>query len=92
MVQPVGVRSERVFFYKGPPFCYKILGERNDGPEIGLTFKTGYTIVFSKDNKVAITDPVYPVYLDTNTMAGRSGKYNKETGKYENIIYMPCTS
>ena len=32
--------------------------------------------IFSQDNKVAITDPVYPVYLDTNVMAGRSGKYN----------------
>ena len=48
--------------------------------------------IFATDNKVAITDPVYPVYLDTNTMAGRSGKFNEETGKYENIIYMPCTS
>lgn len=40
------------------------------------------------DNIVAITDPVYPVYLDTNVMAGRSGKFNKETGSYENIIYI----
>ena len=48
--------------------------------------------IFSKDNKVAITDPVYPVYIDTNTMAGRAGKYNKITGKYENIIYMPCNA
>lgn len=44
------------------------------------------------DNVVAITDPVYPVYLDTNVMAGRSGKYNKETGMYENIIYIPATA
>ena len=59
----------------------------------GAKCDTGNIVdIFSKDNKVAITDPVYPVYLDTNTMAGRSGKYNKETGKYENIIYMPCTS
>ena len=48
--------------------------------------------IFSKDNKVAITDPVYPVYIDTNTMAGRAGKYNEITGKYENIIYMPCNA
>lgn len=48
--------------------------------------------ILSDDNIVAITDPVYPVYLDTNIMAGRSGKYNKETGKYENIIYIPATS
>ena len=43
-------------------------------------------------NKVAITDPVYPVYLDTNVMAGRSGKYNKEKGIYENIVYIPVTA
>lgn len=48
--------------------------------------------IFAQDNKVAITDPVYPVYLDTNVMSGRSGKYNKETGKYENIVYIPATS
>ena len=45
--------------------------------------------IFGKDNKVAITDPVYPVYLDTNVMSGRSGKFNKETGKYEKIVYLP---
>lgn len=47
--------------------------------------------IFSKDNIVAITDPVYPVYLDTNVMSGRSGKYNKESEKYENIVYLPVT-
>jgi len=46
--------------------------------------------LFDVDNKVAITDPVYPVYLDTNIMSGRTGKYNEETGKYEGIIYIPC--
>ena len=45
--------------------------------------------LFDVDNKVAITDPVYPVYLDTNIMSGRTGKYNEETGKYEGIIYIP---
>lgn len=48
--------------------------------------------ILAQDNKVAITDPVYPVYLDTNVMSGRSGKYDKETGKYENIVYIPATS
>ena len=48
--------------------------------------------IFSKDNKVAITDPVYPVYIDTNTMAGRAGKYNESTCMYDNIIYMPCNA
>lgn len=46
--------------------------------------------IFSVDNKVAVCDPVYPVYVDTNIMAGRSG--NKDAnGKWENFIYMPCT-
>ena len=44
------------------------------------------------DNIVAITDPVYPVYLDTNVMAGRSGNYNEKTGMYENIMYIPATA
>jgi LL-diaminopimelate aminotransferase len=48
--------------------------------------------ILGKDNIVAITDPVYPVYLDTNVMAGRSGKYNEKTGKYENIVYIPATA
>ena len=48
--------------------------------------------IFSKDNRVAITDPVYPVYIDTNIMAGRAGTYNENTGKFENIIYMPCNA
>ncbi|MDE6385588.1 MAG: LL-diaminopimelate aminotransferase [Eubacterium sp.] len=47
--------------------------------------------IFSVDNKVAICDPVYPVYLDTNIMAGRSGDKG-DNGLYENIIYMPCTA
>ena len=48
--------------------------------------------IFAKENKVAITDPVYPVYLDTNVMSGRSGKYNKEKEIYENIVYLPVTA
>lgn len=48
--------------------------------------------IFSIDNKVAITDPVYPVYLDTNVMSGRSGKFNKDTDTYENIVYLPVTA
>ena len=47
--------------------------------------------IFGENNKVAITDPVYPVYLDTNVMAGRSGSFNQNSGKYEKILYMPST-
>ncbi len=48
--------------------------------------------LFDISNKIAITDPVYPVYLDSNVMAGRAGQYNSLTGKYENVVYMPVTS
>ena len=47
--------------------------------------------IFGKDNVVAVCDPVYPVYVDTNVMAGRSGKFDVEKGGFENIVYMPCT-
>lgn len=43
--------------------------------------------IFSENNKIAISDPVYPVYLDTNVMSGRTGEC--EDGKYSNVIYMP---
>ncbi len=47
--------------------------------------------IFGVDNKVAICDPVYPVYVDTNVMAGRSGEYNATTNGFDKFIYMPCT-
>ena len=46
--------------------------------------------IFSKDCRVAVCDPVYPVYVDTNVMAGRAGEYDEKTGTWSNIIYMPC--
>src|SRR3981081_952023 len=42
-------------------------------------------------NKVAITDPVYPVYVDTNVMAGHTGPAKKD-GSYEGLLYLPCTA
>lgn len=48
--------------------------------------------IFSQDAIVAVQDPVYPVYVDTNVMAGRSGKFNKETNQYENIVYLPSSA
>ncbi|TKJ37033.1 MAG: LL-diaminopimelate aminotransferase [Planctomycetes bacterium B3_Pla] len=46
--------------------------------------------VFGLDNVVAVSDPVYPVYVDTNVMAGRTGGAAGQ-GRYEGIVYMPCT-
>lgn len=48
--------------------------------------------IFSVDNKIAVCDPVYPVYVDTNAMAGRTGEYDKVSEKWTNVIYMPCTA
>ncbi len=48
--------------------------------------------IFSQDNKIAVCDPVYPVYVDSNVMAGRTGDYLTDTGRWTNVIYMPCTS
>lgn len=47
--------------------------------------------IFSKDNKVAVCDPVYTVYVDTNVMSGRAGELN-DKGMWDNLIYMPATA
>ena len=46
--------------------------------------------IFSVDNKIAVCDPVYPVYVDTNVMAGRTGEYNTGRENFDGVIYMPC--
>ncbi len=48
--------------------------------------------IFSADNKIAVCDPVYPVYVDTNVMAGRTGTYDAEKETWSDVIYMPCTA
>ena len=48
--------------------------------------------IFSLDNKIAVCDPVYPVYVDSNVMAGRCGDYDAASGVWSNVIYMPCTA
>lgn len=48
--------------------------------------------IFSKDNIIAVCDPVYPVYVDTNVMAGRTGVYDAKTEMWSDVIYMPCTA
>lgn len=47
--------------------------------------------IFDVNNKIAVCDPVYPVYVDSNVMAGRTGDYLSEQGRWTNVIYMPCT-
>ncbi len=48
--------------------------------------------ILSVDNKIAVCDPVYPVYVDTNAMAGRAGDYDAEKEEWSNIHYMPTTA
>ncbi|MDO4343838.1 MAG: LL-diaminopimelate aminotransferase [Eubacteriales bacterium] len=47
--------------------------------------------IFSTDNKIAVCDPVYPVYVDSNVMAGRTGTWDAAAGTWSDVIYMPCT-
>lgn len=48
--------------------------------------------IFSQDSKIAVCDPVYPVYVDSNVMAGRTGTYDPKTETWSDVIYMPCTA
>ncbi len=47
--------------------------------------------IFGLDNKIAVCDPVYPVYVDSNVMAGRTGTYDEAAQCFGDVIYMPCT-
>ncbi len=47
--------------------------------------------IFSRDSRIAVCDPVYPVYVDSNVMAGRTGDYDEVLGRFREVIYMPCT-
>lgn len=48
--------------------------------------------IFATDSRIAVCDPVYPVYVDSNVMAGRTGTYDAETERWSDVIYMPCTA
>lgn len=65
----------------GPDEIFVSDGAKCDTGNIGEIFDT--------DNTVAVCDPVYPVYVDTNAMAGRAGEYSPEKG-WSKIVYMPC--
>lgn len=47
--------------------------------------------IFGNDNTIAVTDPVYPVYVDTNVMAGNTGEANAQ-GEFEGLVYLPITA
>ncbi|MCF7948282.1 MAG: LL-diaminopimelate aminotransferase [Spirochaetia bacterium] len=46
--------------------------------------------IFSLDNVVAVQDPAYPVYVDSNVISGRTGEHEPEQGRYKGLLYMPC--
>ena len=73
---------------------YSKLGVSIDPTEIFVsdgakTDSANIQSIFSLDDKVAVQDPAYPVYVDSNVIAGRTGKF--VGGRYEGIVYMPCT-
>ena len=48
--------------------------------------------IFAQNNTIAVTDPVYPVYVDSNAMSGKTGEYLVDKGCWSNVIYMPCVA
>lgn len=48
--------------------------------------------IFDESCIIAVCDPVYPVYVDSNVMAGRTGTYDEVTGRWSKVVYMPCTA
>ncbi len=90
--------------YEGdPPIREAIAGHyRRRGVEIGLDEifvsdgakpDTGnIQSVFAPDSVVAVQDPAYPVYVDTNVIAGRGGPYDPATQQYQGLVYLPCTA
>ena len=76
---------------------YKALGADIEADEVfisdGAKSDSGnIQEIFSRDAKIAVCDPVYPVYVDTNVMAGRTGTYDPATELWSDVIYMPCTA
>ena len=74
---------------------YQLRNINIDADEIfisdGSKCDTGNIIdILALDNKIAVTDPVYPVYVDTNVMSGRSEECDK-SGRYKGIVYLECT-
>ena len=88
--------------YEGYEFLRKAISEnykeRNVNIEINEIFvndgakaDTASIIeIFDNNSTIAVCDPVYPVYIDSNALAGRLGSFDENTGKWSNVYYMPC--
>jgi len=77
-------------------FDYKPLGVSLEEDEVFISDGSksdvgNFQEIFQTENVVAITDPVYPVYLDTNVMAGRTGDFQSD-GHFGNVVYMACNA
>lgn len=75
---------------------YKSRGVEVSADEIfisdGSKCDTGNVLdIFGNDNRIAVLDPVYPVYVDTNVMAGHTGAADSQ-GRYEGLVYLPVTA
>jgi LL-diaminopimelate aminotransferase len=75
---------------------FQARGAEIDASEIfisdGSKCDTGNILeIFGHDNTIAVTDPVYPVYVDTNVMAGNTGKAN-DKGEFEGLVYLPISA
>lgn len=99
--------SERGFHGYGPEQGYAWLREaiaNNDYEGLGIAADEIFVSdgakcdtgniqeLFSPMCSIAVLDPVYPVYVDTNVMAGRSGEFDEKSGAYTDITYLPCTA
>ncbi len=88
----------------GYDFLRKAIVEKDYAPK-GITFDEDEIFVsdgaksdsaniqelFGSNTKIAVTDPVYPVYIDSNALAGRAGVFDAIEEKWTDVIYMPCT-
>ena len=77
-------------------YDFNVRGCNIDASEIfvsdGAKCDTGNILeIFGKNNTIAVTDPVYPVYVDTNVMAGNTGESN-DKGEFDGLVYLPITA
>ena len=88
--------------YEGEPFMRRaiaeVYAERGVSLDLGEIFvsdgaksdSANLQSIFSIDNLIAVQDPAYPVYVDSNVTSGRTGVFEPDRGQYDGIVYMPC--
>ena len=82
---------EETFHGYGPDFGYDFLiNAIREGDYAQRGVEVAFDEVFISDAVIAVTDPVYPVYVDSNAMAGRAGNY--VDGRWDRLVYLPCNA